>query len=118
MDCRQDGAKLSAKTRASLLFNTTIAGIDEADAILIVGSNPRESPVMSTYPQNFLHGRTPIAHLGTAADLTYPVEHLGEDISILEQLASGKHPFAADEKSKNLWLSWGWGHCAALMAGQ
>ena len=40
----------------------------------------------------FLHGRT-IAHLGTAADLTYPVEHLGEDISVLEQLAH-KHPFA------------------------
>ena len=47
MDCRQDGAKLSANP-ASYLFNTTIAGIDEADAILIVGSNPRiEAPVMN-----------------------------------------------------------------------
>ena len=96
MDCRQDGAKLSAKTRASYLFNTTIAGIDEADAILIVGSNPRiEAPVMNArIRRSYLHGRTPIAHLGTAADLTYPVEHLSEDISVLEQLASGKHPFA------------------------
>ena len=48
MDCRQDGAKLNPKVRASYLFNSTIAGVDEADAILIVGSNPRiEAPVMN-----------------------------------------------------------------------
>ena len=77
------------------MFNTTIAGVDEADAILIIGSNPRiEAPVMNArIRRNYLNGRVPIAQIG-APDLTYPVEHLGEDISVLEQLASGKHPFA------------------------
>ena len=42
LDCRQDGAALDPKWgRASYLFNATIAGIEKADALLIVGSNPR-----------------------------------------------------------------------------
>jgi NADH-quinone oxidoreductase subunit G len=41
VDCRQDGAKLEASTRGSYLFNAGIRGIDQADAILLVGANPR-----------------------------------------------------------------------------
>ena len=49
IDCRQDGSKLHPKFgRASYLFNSTIAGIDQADAILVIGSNPRrEAPVLN-----------------------------------------------------------------------
>ena len=43
LDCRQDGSALDPKWgRASYLFNATIAGIDTADALLIVGANPRK----------------------------------------------------------------------------
>ena len=41
LDCRQDGARLDASRRDFYCFNTTIAGIEEADALLIVGTNPR-----------------------------------------------------------------------------
>ncbi|HAJ21079.1 MAG TPA: NADH-quinone oxidoreductase subunit G, partial [Rhodospirillaceae bacterium] len=41
LDCRQDGAKLDAGVRAGYIFNTTIAGIEQADALLIVGANIR-----------------------------------------------------------------------------
>ena len=49
IDCRQDGAKLDpALGRATYLFNSTIAGIDQADAILLVGTDPRhEAPVLN-----------------------------------------------------------------------
>ena len=49
IDCRQDGAALDpAHGRASYLFNSTIAGIDQADAILLVGTDPRhEAPVLN-----------------------------------------------------------------------
>ncbi len=49
IDCRQDGAKLDpALGRASYLFNSTIEGIEQADAILLVGTNPRlEAPVLN-----------------------------------------------------------------------
>jgi len=96
IDCRQDGAKISAKPRSSYLFNSTIAGIDDADAILIIGSNPRiEAPVLNArIRRNYLHSRLPVAHLGASADLTYPVEYLGDDVGQLEKIASGKHKFA------------------------
>ena len=96
MDCRQDGAKLSAKARASYLFNSTIEGCDDADAILIVGSNPRiEAPVMNArIRRNHLLNDVAIAHIGEAADLTYPVSHLGDEIAVLDEIAAGTHPFA------------------------
>ncbi|MCH9019307.1 MAG: NADH-quinone oxidoreductase subunit G, partial [Proteobacteria bacterium] len=48
IDCRQDGARLDAGCRAGYLFNTTIAGIDDADACLLVGTNPRwEAPIIN-----------------------------------------------------------------------
>ncbi len=49
LDCRQDGSKIDpADGRASYIFNTTIAGIENADALLIIGANPRfEAPVLN-----------------------------------------------------------------------
>ncbi|HKG73181.1 MAG TPA: NADH-quinone oxidoreductase subunit NuoG, partial [Aestuariivirgaceae bacterium] len=50
IDCRQDGSPLGEKGgRAGYLFNATIAGIEEADAVLLIGTNPRqEAPVLNT----------------------------------------------------------------------
>ena len=82
IDCRQDGAKLDpGHGRASYLFNATIEGIDRADAILLIGTNPRhEAPVLNArilkrWRQS--QGHVPIGLIGTQADLTYPYEHLG-----------------------------------------
>ena len=48
LDCRQDGAKLEAKPRQGYLFNSTLAGVDAADALLLIGTNPRwEAPVLN-----------------------------------------------------------------------
>ncbi len=97
LDCRQDGAKLAASPRAGYLFNSTIPGIDAADVILLVGTNPRwEAPVLNARIRKaWLHGNPRIASIGTAHGLTYPVEQLGEGAEVLEALASGAHPFAA-----------------------
>ncbi|MDE3114716.1 MAG: molybdopterin-dependent oxidoreductase, partial [Pseudomonadota bacterium] len=97
LDCRQDGAKLAASPRAGYLFNSTIPGIDAADVILLVGTNPRwEAPVLNARIRKaWLHGNPRIASIGTAHGLTYPVEQLGEGADVLEALASGAHPFAA-----------------------
>ena len=93
-DCRQDGAKLNPKVRASYLFNSTIEGADQADAILIVGSNPRiEAPVMNArIRRNHLMHNVAIAHIGAKADLTYPTDYLGDDVAVLEEIAAGTPP--------------------------
>jgi NADH-quinone oxidoreductase subunit G len=80
LDCRQDGAKLDPKLgRASYLFNSTVAGIDEADAIMIIGSNPRiEAPVLNArIRKRWLKGDCLIGVVGEKTDLTYEYNYLG-----------------------------------------
>lgn len=96
IDCRQDGSSVGADSRVSYLFNTTIAGIEEADAILLVGTNPRkEAPILNArIRKTFTKKNIPIASIGEEADLTYPHSYLGNDAKILEEIAKGKHAFA------------------------
>jgi NADH-quinone oxidoreductase subunit G len=101
VDCRQDGAKLEAGPRGSYIFNSGARSIEQADAILLVGSNPRwESPVLNArIRKRYLHGRCAIASIGPAVDLTYPVEQLGTGPATLQELAAGKLGFAEKWKA-------------------
>jgi NADH-quinone oxidoreductase subunit G len=101
IDCRQDGAKLPAAPRAAYLFNTGIAGIEKADAILLVGTNPRHEATMlnARLRKRYLAGKVRIAVIGPKVDLTYKVEHLGDGPAVLAEIAAGTHPFAEALKS-------------------
>jgi NADH-quinone oxidoreductase subunit G len=80
IDCRQDGSKLHPKFgRASYLFNSTIAGIAQADAILVIGSNPRhEAAVLNArVRKRWLSGGALTGLVGEKADLTYEYNYLG-----------------------------------------
>ena len=68
------------RCRAGYLFNTTIAGIEQADACLLIGTNPRwEAPIVNArLRKRYLHGGFQVAAIGPALDLTFPVEMLGE----------------------------------------
>ena len=95
IDCRQDGAKLDGGPRGSYIFNPGVRGIDSADAVLLIGTNPRwESPVLNArLRKRYLAGRLAIASVGPAADLTYPVERLGAGPATLRELADEKLGF-------------------------
>ena len=96
LDCRQDGAQLPTNgNRANYLFNTGIANIDDADALLIIGSNPRrEAPVLNArIRKRWVAGNFPIGIIGQDEDLTYPATHLGNGAETLAELASGKGSF-------------------------
>ena len=87
-----------ADLRSSYLFNTSLAGVEEADYILLVGSNPRvEAPVLNARIRRaVIAGGVPVAALGPRAELTYPLaEHLGDTAATLHELAAGKGPFFA-----------------------
>ncbi|MCW2285719.1 NADH-quinone oxidoreductase subunit G [Rhodoblastus acidophilus] len=93
IDARQDGAKLDPKNgRASYLFNASVEGIDAADALLIIGSNPRwESPVLNArIRRRWRAGDFHIAVIGEPHDLTYPYEHLGAGPDALAKVARGE----------------------------
>jgi len=96
LDCRSDGAAIDPSRRDFWLFNSTIAGIDQADALLIIGSDPsKEAPVINArIRKRTLAGRFPVGRIGAkGADLTYRHEHLGEGASVLRALLDGSHPF-------------------------
>ncbi len=98
IDARQDGAKLDpALGRASYIFNPTVEGIDRADALLIVGSNPRwESPVLNArirrrWRQGGFHNSNfPVALIGEPFDLTYAYDYLGAGPELLAKVAQGE----------------------------
>jgi NADH-quinone oxidoreductase subunit G len=95
LDCRQDGSALDPKWgRASYLFNPTIAGIEAADALLIVGSNPRkEAPILNArIRKRWRAGNFPIGVIGPKADLTYAYDYLGAGPETLADIA--RHSFA------------------------
>ena len=97
IDCRQDGAALDpAWGRATYLFNPTIAGIETADALLIVGANPRrEAAVLNArIRKRWRIGNFPIGLVGERADLTYAYDYLGAGPDTLAELAAGRHAFA------------------------
>ena len=83
LDCRQDGAALDGSRRDFYLFNSGVAGIEEADVILLIGSNPRlESPVLNArIRKRWTTGLCRVGAIGPVMDLTYPHDSLGEGIA-------------------------------------
>ena len=73
LDCRQDGMVLGHGQRESWLLNSTIQGLEDADVILIVGSNPRiEAPVLNArLRKRWMAGALQVGLIGVAVDLTY-----------------------------------------------
>jgi NADH-quinone oxidoreductase subunit G len=95
-DCRQEGAKLNHKNRGDYIFNSTIAGIEQADLCLLIGANPRREAAMinARIRKGYLKNGLRVYQIGAPAELTYPYEHLGDDPRVLADIASGKHPLA------------------------
>ena len=97
-DCRPPMSGIDpGMPRAAYIFNPTIAGIEEADAILIIGSNPRkEAAVLNARIRKaWRNNGTPIAVINGSQDaLTYDYALLGAGFETLAELAAGKGPFA------------------------
>ncbi|MES2833917.1 MAG: NADH-quinone oxidoreductase subunit NuoG [Pseudomonadota bacterium] len=87
-DCRQDGSALGYGPRESWLFNSGIAGIEAADAILLIGTNPRtEAPLLNARIRKaWLKGGTQVGMIGERADLTYDYDVIGLGTKTLAKL--------------------------------
>ena len=96
LDCRQDGAKLPAGPRGAYLFNSGIAGIEQADVILLVGTNPRSEAaiVNARIRKRWLKNGLTVGVVGPDVDLTYRTRHLGSGPETLAAIADGRNEFA------------------------
>ena len=122
LDCRQDGAALDPSLgRASYLFNATIEGIDQADALLIVGSNPRfEAAVLNArIRRRWRRAGFPIGVIGEAGELRYGYEYLGAGTDTLTELVNGKSTFLDKLKTaKNPMIIIGQGALTGVNGGE
>ncbi|CAF0992824.1 unnamed protein product [Rotaria magnacalcarata] len=89
-------AGASIDLRSNYLFNGTIAGIEHADLVLLIGTNPRyEAPVLNARIRKaWIHNDLQVAVIGPKIDLTYSYEHLGDNTNVINELMSGKHAFS------------------------
>lgn len=87
--------------RSNYLFNSTIPGIEEADAILLVGTNPRhEAAVLnSRIRKSWLHTGLEVGFIGERADTTYGYDYIGADAKALANFVAGKGPFVEKFKA-------------------
>ena len=105
LDCRQDGTHWDTRSRATYLFNTTIAGIEKADLILLIATNPRlEAPLVNArirkrYLKGGLQNKLEVGFIGPETDLTYPHDHLENHAKTIKDILEGKHPFSTKLKA-------------------
>ena len=85
LEGRQTGLAYDTSSLSAVNFNTTISGIENADVILLVGSDlRREAPLVNTRIQKAIRKRgAKVFAIGPVTDLTYKVEWLGDDLSAL-----------------------------------
>ena len=104
LDCRQDGMKLGTGPRESWLFNPGIAGVEEADAILLVGTNPRkEAPLLNARIRKvWLSNQARVGVIGEAADLAYAYDYLGAGPDSLAKVGDTDFGKAGGEAKKPL----------------
>ncbi|MFW5642024.1 MAG: MATE family efflux transporter [Roseicyclus sp.] len=99
VECRTDGAKLPAGNRSAYVGTSSIEDIDEAQAVMLIGTNPRmEAPVLNARIRKaWLKGAT-VGLIGPAVDLTYDVDHIGTDRAALERVVNQDHGDEIREK--------------------
>lgn len=100
-DCRLKGEKIDYNDKASFIFNTSIAKIEEADACLIIGANPRKDAAIlnARIRKSFLNNNLQIATIGCQSELTYKYENLGNSSEDLQKILDGKSGFSATLKN-------------------
>ena len=95
-DCRYDNAQFIENQRSSYLFNSSIQEIDNAEVILLVGTNPRwEASVLNArIRKSYINNDCKIGLIGKKIDLTYEYSHLSDNIEHLNDLLNDRSPFS------------------------
>ncbi|MEO5578962.1 MAG: NADH-quinone oxidoreductase subunit NuoG, partial [Sphingomicrobium sp.] len=87
LEGRQTGLDYDVTSLGAVRFNTPLADLETADAILLVGTNPRwEAPLVNTRLRKAVRRGAKVFGIGPEVDLTYPVEWLGDDLALLGKL--------------------------------
>ena len=88
-------SSLCADVRSDYIMNSGLDGIDAADALLMIGTNPRmEAPLFNVRVRKaVIHRSISVGLVGPKSNLTYTHSHLGDDVAVLNQIADGKYVY-------------------------
>ena len=94
-DCRFDNAQFIENSNESFKFNSTIQEIENSDAILLIGTNPRwEAAVLNArIRKTFLENNCQIGVIGPKVNQTYRYNHLSDSLNYLNKLSDGNTDF-------------------------
>lgn len=101
IDFRQKDFYIDSSHLCNNLFNTSIAGIDESDLILLVGANPRlEATIInSRIRKNFINKKTEIFTIGDPGEQTYKIISLGDNLKVLKDIENNNSIFSEKIKT-------------------
>ena len=93
LECRQDRIYINPQERMNYIFNSSINGIEDADFILLVGTNPRlEATILNARIRKaYIRNSINIYSVGDPGDLTYPYQKIGSNTSVIREIVSGSH---------------------------
>lgn len=77
--------------RSNYTFNSTIDGIEDADQILLIGTNPRhEAAVLNSRIRKvWLRQDLEVSHIGEEFESTFGLDNLGADVNALKKALDG-----------------------------
>ena len=97
LESRNSYTYLNPEKRENYLFNSSINGIEEADFIFLLGTNPRfEATILNArIRKSYLQNKTKIISLNEIGDLTYPYQSLDGNTETVKKIIEGKHEVSA-----------------------
>ncbi len=110
IDCRPLLSSLptDTKNRSGWLFNPTISGIEKADSLLIIGSQPRYEAALldARIRKSWIANGLKIARIGGGDNASYPIEELGNNVNVIDHIYKNKHSYnnILDKSNKPLFL--------------
>ncbi len=96
LEFREKNFYINSDEKMNYIFNSSIAGIEDADLILLVGTNPRhEASILNArIRKTFVKKKIPIFSIGNPGDLTYEYEIIGDSTEDIKKIVNKEHDFS------------------------
>ena len=96
LEFREKNFYINADEKMNYIFNSSIAGVEDADLILLVGTNPRhEASILNArIRKTFVQKKIPIFSIGNPGDLTYEYEIIGDSTEDIKKIVNKEHDFS------------------------
>ncbi len=96
LEFREKNFYINPDEKMNYIFNSSIAGIEDTDLILLVGTNPRhEASILNArIRKTFVQKKIPIFSIGNPGDLTYEYEIIGDSTEDIKKIVNKEHDFS------------------------